>query len=158
MARASAWGKSAGMRPIRILSMFALLAACATGPKAPQIAGPAKVNPASIAENPASWDGREVEVVGLLAFEREHYGLYQSYGSYCRGAEKTAIYVIWPKWPGVTRADNRRQVVVRGVFRNLQGVVPVYISNAAAGPGPLEPGSVIRWLSKPAKPCPRALP
>ena len=27
-----------------------------------------------------------------------------------------------------------------------------------AGPGPLEPGSVVRWLSRPAKPCPKALP
>ena len=97
-----------------------------------------------------------------MSFEPEHHGLHQSYGAYCRGGEKTAIYVDWTKWPGVTRADNRRDVVVRGTFRNIQGVAQpggeLLVSNAAPGPGPLEPGGVVRWLSKPAKPCPRALP
>lgn len=150
------------MRLNPTIIMFAGLAGCSTTTGAPRVAGPVKVNPASIAANPASFDGRELEVVGLVLFETEHHGLHQSYGTYCRGGEKTAIYVDWTKWPGVTRADNRREVVVRGTFRNLQGVAQpdgnVTVSNAAPGPGPLEPGGVVRWLSNPAKPCPRALP
>ena len=150
------------MRLVRTLPMLTLLAGCATATNTSRTAGPTKVNPASIAANPAAFDGREVEVVGLVSFEPEHHGLHQSYGAYCRGGEKTAIYVDWTKWPGVTRADNRRDVVVRGTFRNSQGNAQpngaVLVSNAAPGPGPLEPGAVVQWLSKPAKPCPRALP
>ena len=136
------------------------LAACAT-PSRPRDTI-AHVNPASIAASPAEWDGREVEVVGLLVWEFENQALYQSYGAYCRGAEKGAIHVQWEQWPGVTRKDSRRRLVVRGIFRNKVGVRQpggsILISNAAPGPGPLEPGSVVRWLSPPAKPCPKALP
>jgi hypothetical protein len=136
------------------------VAACATRP------GPrdevAHVNPASVAASPAEWDGREVEMVGLLVWEFENLAFYQSYGAYCRGGERTAIYVDWHNWAGVTRGDNRRRVMVRGVFRNKVGVKQpdgsILLSNAASGPGPLEPGHVVRWLSPPAKPCPRALP
>jgi hypothetical protein len=124
-----------------------LLAGCAT------LSGPrdtiAHVNPASIAASPAEWDGRQVEMVGLLVWD--NLALYQDYGTYCRGSEHTAITVDWHNWPGVTRGDDRRRVVVRGVFHNRPGI-------AAAGPGPLEPGQVVRWLSAPARPCPRALP
>jgi hypothetical protein len=109
----------------------------------------ARVNPASVAASPAEWDGRQVEMVGLLAWD--NLALYQDYGTYCRGGERTAIAVDWQKWAGVTRADNRRRVLVRGVFRNASG-------NAAPGPGPLEPGQIVRFLSAPAKPCPKALP
>lgn len=136
------------------------VAACATlpGPRD----GVAHVNPASVAASPAEWDGREVEMVGLLVWEFENLAFYQGYGAYCRGGERTAIYVDWHNWAGVTRADNRRRVMVRGVFRNKVGVKQpdgsILLSNAASGPGPLEPGHVVRWLSPPAKPCPRALP
>ena len=150
------------MRLTFLLPISAILVGCAASTSAPRVVGPTKVNPSSLAANPASFDGREVEVVGLVSFEPEHHGLHQSYGAYCRGGEKTAIYVDWTRWPGVTRADNRRDVVVRGTFRNIQGVAQpggeLLVSNAAPGPGPLEPGGVVRWLSKPAKPCPRALP
>ena len=150
------------MRIVRYLPILPLFTGCATGSNLASPAGPAKVNPASIAANPAAFDGRNVEVVGLVSFEAEHHGLHQSYGAYCRGGEKTAIYVDWTKWPGVTRADNRREVVVRGTFRNLQGNAQpngaVLVSNAAPGPGPLEPGGVVRWLSRPAKACPRTMP
>ena len=134
--------------------------ACATRPGPRD--GVAHVNPASVAASPAEWDGREVEMVGLLVWEFENLAFYQGYGAYCRGGERTAIYVDWHNWAGVTRADNRRRVMVRGVFRNKVGVKQpdgsILLSNAASGPGPLEPGHVVRWLSPPAKPCPRALP
>ena len=138
------------------------LSACATtrGPAGP--VGPTKINPASLAANPAAYDGREVEVVGLVVWEFERLGLYQSYGAYCRGAEKSAIAVDWHSWPGVTKADNRRIALVRGAFHNRYGVAQhdgsIVISNGAPGPGPLEPGSIVRWLSLPDKPCPKALP
>ena len=122
----------------------------------------AHVNPASIAASPAEWDGREVEMVGLLVWEFENLGLYQSYGAFCRGGERTAVYVNWHNWPGVTRSDSRRQVMVRGVFHNRTSVTQpngsILITNAAPGPGPLEPGQVVRFLSAPLKPCPKALP
>ena len=118
----------------------------------------ARVNPASIAAAPAQYDGRQVEMIGRLVWEKDHLGLYQSYGAYCRRGEPTAIHADWTKWPGVTRADNRRRVVVRGTFRNGPGVLApgaaVVGSAAAPGPGPLEPGAVVRWLSPPMKPCP----
>jgi hypothetical protein len=141
-----------------ILTAALALSACATlRHSAPAADGIARVNPASVAASPAEWDGREVEMIGLLVWEFEHSGLHQSYGTYCRGGEKTAIYVNWRSWPGVTRRDSRRRVVVRGTFRNLQGVTQpggaILLSNAAPGPGPLEPGAVVRWLSPPMKLC-----
>ena len=135
-----------------------LLSACALGPRQP--AGPAiaKVNPASIAASPAAWDGREVEIVGLVVWESGAFGLYQDYGAYCRGAERAAIYVHWAEWPGVSKTDSRRSAIVRGVFRNRLGAKQPDGSTltlaAAPGPGPLEPGAVVRWLSKPQRPCP----
>src|SRR5258705_9570679 len=93
-----------------------MLAACATISK-PRDAI-ARVNPASVAASPAEWDGRQVEMVGLLVWEFENLALYQDYGTFCRGGERTAIYVDWHNWPGVTRADSRRRIVVRGVLRN----------------------------------------
>jgi hypothetical protein len=145
--------------PVRSLTSAAaalLLAACVTAPQSgPKIA---KVNPSSIAADPAAWDGREVEIVGLVVWESGSFGLYQDYGSYCRGAENAAIYVHWAEWPGVTQKDSRRTAVVRGVFRNRVGVklpdgsIPVL--TAAPGPGPVEPGTIVRWLSKPQRPCP----
>ncbi len=91
----------------------ALLAACATAP--PQAPAIAKVNPASIAASPATWDGREVEVIGLVVSEDGAFGLYQDYGTYCRGSEHAAIYVHWAEWPGVSQKDSRRRAIVRGV-------------------------------------------
>ncbi|MEA3079296.1 MAG: hypothetical protein QOF05_704 [Sphingomonadales bacterium] len=122
----------------------------------------AHVNPASVAAAPDQWDGREVEMVGLLVWEFENQALYQSYGAYCRGGENAAIHAQWEQWPGVTRKDSRRRVVVRGTFRNKVGMRQpdgsILVSNVAPGPGPLEPGYVVRWLSPPSKPCPKALP
>jgi hypothetical protein len=133
-----------------------LLAACAT--TASRTDGIARVNPASLAAAPATWDGRQVEVVGLLVWEDGSFGLYQDYGTYCRQAENAAIYVHWAEWPGVVLKDSRRRVVVRGVFRNRLGVKQPDGSTltlaAAPGPGPLEPGAVVRWLSTPHRPCP----
>lgn len=130
--------------------------------------GIAQVNPASVAIAPAEWDGRQVEMIGLLVWEPDNLGLYQSYGAYCRRGEQSAIHVDWSQWPGVSRADNRRRVTVRGVFRNRtgtpqpgSGVTAPSVAPGPApwpGPGPLEPGTVVRWLSAPAKPCPPALP
>ena len=118
----------------------------------------ARVNPASIAAAPAQWDGRQVEMIGLLVWEENYLGLYQSYGAYCRRGEQTAIHVDWTKWPGVSRADSRRRVMIRGTFRNGPGVLApgaaVVGSLAAPGPGPLEPGAIVGWLSPPMKPCP----
>ncbi len=139
-----------------ITSVAFLLAACATAP--PTRAGIAKVNPASIAASPAAWDGRAVEVVGLVVWEDGAFGLYQDYGTYCRAAEHAAIYVHWAEWPGVTIKDSRRRAIVQGVFRNRVGAKQpdgsTPILAAAPGPGPLEPGAIIRWLSKPQPPCP----
>ena len=118
----------------------------------------ARVNPASIVAAPAQWDGRQVEMVGLLIWETDNLGLYQSYGAYCRrGGEATAIHADWSKWPGVSRADNRRRVMVRGIFHNAVAA-PQAVAASTPGPGPLEPGAVVRWLSAPMKPCPAALP
>jgi starvation-inducible outer membrane lipoprotein len=149
------------MKPIILVAAAALmLAACATTPRPRDTI--ARVNPASVAASPAEWDGRQVEMVGLLVWEFENLGLYQDYGTFCREGERTAIYVNWHNWPGVKRADSRRRVVVRGVFHNGPGVIQpngaIPVTNAAPGPGPLDPGQVIRWLSPPAKPCPKALP
>jgi hypothetical protein len=121
----------------------------------------ARVNPTSIVAAPAQWDGRQVEMIGLLVWETDNLGLYQSYGAYCRrGGEATAIHADWSKWPGVSQADNRRRVMVRGTFRNGQAAPQAGAAVAAStpGPGPLEPGAVVRWLSPPMKPCPAALP
>lgn len=132
-----------------------LLAACATSPAVPRIA---KVNPASIAASPATWDGREVEIVGLIIWEDGSFGLYQDYGTYCRGSEHAAIYAHWPDWAGVSKKDSRRRAMVRGVFRNRVGVKQpdgsMLTLAEAPGPGPLEPGVIMRWLSKPQRPCP----
>ncbi|MGI8611789.1 MAG: hypothetical protein ACR2KH_05905 [Sphingomicrobium sp.] len=138
------------------------LPACATVRPLPKGDGIARVNPASIALAPAEWEGRPVEMVGLLVWESENMGLYQSYGAYCRRGERTAIHADWSKWPGVSQADNRRRVMVRGTFRTAPGVPPaggaVVIASGSPGPGPLEPGAIVRWLSAPMKPCPAALP
>ncbi len=151
------------LKPIVLTAVAAIvLSSCATlrGPERGD--GIVRINPASLAAEPARWDGRQVEIVGFLVWESENLALYQSYGAYCRGAEKAAIHVQWSQWPGVTRKDSRRRVVVRGIFRNKVGVPQpggsILISNAAPGPGPLEPGQVVRWLSRPMRPCPRALP
>ena len=148
------------MPAISIAAATFMLAGCATTPRPRDTV--ARVNPASVAAAPAEWDGRQVEMVGLLVWEFENLGLYQDYGTFCRGGERTAISVDWRNWPGVTRADSRRRVVVRGVFHNKVGVPQpngsIMVSNAAPGPGPLEPGQVVRWLSPPRKPCPKALP
>jgi len=121
----------------------------------------ARVNPSSVAAAPERWDGKQVEMVGLLVWEFENLGLYQDYGTFCRGGEHTAIRVDWNSFAGVTRADSRRQVVVRGTFHNQKINQPdgsIVASSGFPGPGPLEPGQVVRWLSAPAKPCPKALP
>jgi len=134
-----------------------LLAACATT-SSREGARIAKVNPASLAASPATWDGREVEIVGMLVWEDGAFGLYQDYGTYCRGAEKAAIYAHWAEWPGVSKADSRRLAIVRGIFRNRLGTKLPNGSTltlaAAPGPGPLEPGAIVRWLSRPQRPCP----
>jgi hypothetical protein len=139
------------------MAAFALLlAACVTRPQ--EGARIAKVNPASIAASPATWDGREVEIVGLVVWESGSSGLYQDYGTYCRGAEHAAIYAAWEQWTGLSKKDSRRLAIVRGLFRNRAGIkqpdgsVPVLAG--APGPGPLEPGVIVRWLSKPERPCP----
>jgi hypothetical protein len=145
-----------GFERIAVAAAALLVAACATSPQ--RIGGIAKVNPASIAAAPATWDGREVEMVGLLIWEDGSFGLYQDYGTYCRAAERGAIYAHWEEWPGVSKRDSRRRVIVRGVFRNRAGVKQpdgsTMILSAAPGPGPLEPGVIVRWLSKPQRPCP----
>jgi len=133
-----------------------LLTACATSMQTGP--GIAKVNPASLAASPGTWDGREVEIVGLVVWESGSSGLYQDYGTYCRGSEKAAIYAHWNDWPGVSKADSRRRAIVRGIFRNhVGGKLPgggALVVAEAPGPGPLEPGTVVRWLSKPQRPCP----
>jgi hypothetical protein len=147
-----------GRIALRLLSAASavLLAACATAP--PTRPSVAKVNPASIAASPAAWDGRQIETVGLVVWENGAFGLYQDYGTYCRGAEKAAIYVHWAEWPGVSMKDSRRRVIVRGVFRNRLGAKQpdggTLTLASAPGPGPLEPGVIVRWLSQPRRPCP----
>ncbi len=132
-----------------------LLVGCTTVPRSKN--GIAKVNPTSIAADPATWDGREVEIVGLVVWESGVFGLYQTYGAYCRGAEGAAIHARWDQWPGVSTKDSRRRAIVRGVFRNRVGLPQAdgstAISAGATGPGPLEPGVIVRWLSNPERPC-----
>ena len=144
------------VRSVGLAAAALLLTACATAP--PGKVGIARVNPASIAATPATWDGRTVEIVGLVVWESGDFGLYQDYGAFCRGGEGAAINVQWDKWAGVSPKDSRRRAVVRGVFRNRVGVKQAdgstAISAGAPGPGPLEPGAVVRWLSTPERPCP----
>ena len=132
-----------------------ILAGCAT---TPSVDGFARVDPATIAADPENWDGRAVETTGLLAWEFENLGLWQDYESYCQHDPKAAIAVEWDEWQGVTQADNRRTVVVRGRFRNhfwVSGPQPkrIVISTGAPGPGPLEPGEIVRWQSAPLPAC-----
>ena len=137
-----------------IVLAAAFLAGCAS---ASSPIGIAKLTPAQIAAEPARWDGREVEVTGFMSWEFENFGLYESNDAYCDCSEKAAIYVEWPAVSGATKADNRRLVMVRGTFRNRVGVKQpngqILISTGAPGPGPLEPGMVVRWLSDPLPPC-----
>jgi len=144
------------LRPLNAVATTLLLAACATTTSPRPVM--AKVNPASIAASPATWDGREVEIVGLVVWEDGAFGLYQDYGTYCRGAQRAAIYAHWPEWPGVSTKDSRRRAIVRGTFRNRVGARQPDRSTlnlaAAPGPGPLEPGAIVKWLSKPQRPCP----
>ena len=151
------------LRVMLIAAAVAALSGCAVVRKLQPGPAIARVNPASIVAAPAEYDGKQVEMVGLLVWETDNLGLYQSYGAYCRrGGEATAIHADWSKWPGVSQADNRRRVMVRGTFRNgfaaPQSVGAVPIAASTPGPGPLEPGAVVRWLSAPMKPCPAALP
>lgn len=141
-----------------VAAMVAALPACAVLRPLERGDRIARVNPASVAAAPAEWEGREVEMIGLLVWEPDNLGLYQSYGAYCRRGEASAIHVDWSQWPGVTRADSRRLVTVRGVFRHR--TTPSVAPGPAPwqGPGPLEPGTVVRWLSPAMKPCPAALP
>ena len=146
-----------------LAAAVAALPACAAVRTLQKGEGIARVNPASVVAAPAQWDGRQVEMIGLLVWETDNLGLYQSYGAYCRrGGEATAIHVDWSKWPGVSQADHRRRVMVRGTFRNglaaLHSGGAVAVAASTPGPGPLEPGAVMRWLSAPMKPCPAALP
>ncbi|HEV8408381.1 MAG TPA: hypothetical protein VGQ34_10650 [Sphingomicrobium sp.] len=146
----------AAVGSLGVVAAALFLVGCATNLQT----GPAiaKVNPASIAASPGAWDGREVEIVGLVVWESGSSGLYQDYGTYCRGAEKAAIYTHWDEWSGVSKRDSRRRAIVRGIFRNrVGGKLPgggTLIVAEAPGPGPLEPGAVVRWLSKPQRPCP----
>lgn len=145
-----------------LAAAVAALPACAAVRALQPGDGIARVNPASIAADPAQWDGRQVEMVGLLVWEPENLGLYQSYGAYCRRGERTAIHADWAKWPGVSQADSRRRVMIRGTFRNAPAAPlaggAITPSPGAPGPGPLEPGTIVRWLSPPMKACPAALP
>ncbi len=145
-----------------VAAMVAVLPACAMLRPLERGDRIVRVNPASIAGAPTEWDGRQVEMIGLLVWEQDNLGLYQSYGAYCRRGEQSAIHVDWSQWPGVSRADTRRMVTVRGVFRNRAGVQQpggaAAGPSAVQGPGPLEPGTVVRWLSPAMKPCPAALP
>lgn len=145
-----------GLHRIAVSALAIAVAACAAGPRAGSAI--AKVNPATIAASPATWDGREVEIVGMLVWEDGAFGLYQDYGSYCRAGEHAAIYAHWAEWQGVSKQDSRRRAIVRGIFRNRLGAKQPDGSTlslaAAPGPGPLEPGLVVKWLSKPERPCP----
>src|SRR5215213_102040 len=100
------------MRTALVFIPLLLASACAADTGRGRPAGPVKVNPASIAANLAAFEGRDVEIVGLVVWESGLHGLYQSYGAYCRGAEHAAIAVDWQNWPGVSRADDRRMAVV----------------------------------------------
>jgi hypothetical protein len=148
------------LKPIVLTAAAITLSACATVRNPERSDGLVRINPASLAADPARWDGRQVEVVGLVVWESDVQALYQSYGAYCRGAEKAAVAVNWNNWPAVSRADSRRRVIVRGVFHNLPGAAPPggMPANSGPGPGPLQPGFVVGWLSSRAKPCPLARP
>ena len=73
----------------------------------------ARVNPASIAAAPANGTDARSSMVGLLVWEPDNLGLYQSYGAYCRRGEQSAIHVDWSQWPGVPRRQPP-PVTVRG--------------------------------------------
>jgi PBP1b-binding outer membrane lipoprotein LpoB len=60
-----------------IVATAAMLTGCATLSKPRDTV--ARVNPASVAASPARFDGRAVEMVGLLAWDT--LALYQDYGT-----------------------------------------------------------------------------
>ena len=139
----------------RLVSMAALLlGGCTTGIASDSLP---RLTPAELAAAPTVWHAREVEVTGLIAWEFENVGLWENYESYCRHAEKSAITVDWDEWAGVTQADTRRLVTIRGTFRNIVHVKQpdgtIIISTGAPGPGPLEPGVVVKWRSQQLPNC-----
>ena len=139
------------LRRCLILLSLPLLQACST--VVPVGKRVETVNPASLAAAPAAYDGREVQVIGLLVWDGATQQLQQSYGTYCRASAASAIGVDWTRWPAVAPKDHLRRVAVRGTFR---------ATTAAASPAPvaagmLEPGYVLRWVSGPERPCPNKI-
>ena len=114
-----------------------------------------------IASHPELWDGRYVELQGLVVWEVHNVGLYRSYRDYCRGeslSRRTAIYVQWQSSSGLVRGDNRRMAVVAGIFRHRTMVAlpdgTITVSTGAPGPGPLEEARIVQWVSEPLPSCP----
>jgi len=147
-----------GMRSLVLLSTATLASGCSPTPHVDR----QQPSVSEIASAPFVWHGRQVQLTGILVWETHNVGLYRSYRDYCRGRplrRRTAIYVKWQEVSGVTRADNRRMVVVSGIFRN-ETMTPlpdgtIILSTGAAGPGPLENVRILRWLSSSLAPCSR---
>jgi hypothetical protein len=136
----------------RVASLLALiLSGCASIHAPPDAV--AVVSIAELNAHPERWDGRRVQVTGLIVAEFENLGLYASWRDYCpRKTYSRAIYVPWDDQADFPQSQHRRMATVRGVFRNLNGVermvggqVEMIISTSAPGAGPLEDVEVVQW-------------
>jgi hypothetical protein len=126
-----------------ILPLAALLAAASDAPRKAAIE--------DVIAHPERWDGKRLKLRGLLVWEFENLGLYASRADYC--AHRRSVYVEWDKVAGVTPADTRRMAVITGRLVLHRAGDPLILSNAQNGPGPLREAALVKWDSKPLKPC-----
>ena len=56
----------------------------------------ARVSVDALVRDPAAWDGKRVEVVGIASNRFENLGLYSNFADYCSvSTSRKAIYVRW---------------------------------------------------------------
>lgn len=140
---------------LALLFVGGCASAGSTGPAA------SRVTVADLVAAPEAWDGRRVEITGLVVSEFENLGLYASWEDYCpREGWGQAIYVNWGDVRPRDAALPRRMATVRGTFRNVIGVeridngeVVVMISTGAPGPGPLTDVRIVRWHGRTLPAC-----
>ena len=148
------------LRSFSPTALLVLLGGCAT------VSGGSftSVSVEQLVAAPGAWEGRRIETTGLAIREFENLGLYSNYSEYCpQRTWSKAIYVQWDKVSSFRQSDNRREVVIRGTFRNLNGTekrdkygrVHVFLSTGAPGPGPLQDAVITRRISLARPKCSR---
>jgi hypothetical protein len=122
----------------------------------------ARVSVDALVRDPAAWDGKRVEVVGIASNRFENLGLYSNFADYCSvSTSRKAIYVRWDDVRGYRAGDEGRTLTVRGLFSNENsterptphGMVSVTISTGAPGPGPLSDVQIVKRSPEPKKQC-----